>query len=107
MRVRVGSRQLQVLRLLYTHRLLTAAQVQALAFETATRRTCEICLQRLHRKGWVVRAEPLHGGAGGGRSGYVYGLSAEGADVLAALAGIPLADIPTVAGPGEPWRRAT
>ncbi len=99
MRVRVGARQLQVLRLLYTHRLLTAAQIHALAFETATRRTCEICLQRLHRKGWVVRAEPLHGGAGGGRSGYVYGLSAEGADVLAALAGIPLADIPTVAGP--------
>ncbi len=99
MRVRVGARQLQVLRLLYTHRLLTAAQVQALAFETATRRTCEICLQRLHRKGWVVRAEPLHGGAGGGRSGYVYGLSAEGADVLATLAGIPLAEIPTVAGP--------
>ena len=99
MRVRVGSRQLQVLRLLYTHRLLTAAQVRALAFETATRRTCEICLQRLHGKDWVVRAEPLHGGAGGGRSGYVYGLSAEGADVLATLAGIPLADIPTVAGP--------
>ena len=99
MRVRVGSRQLQVLRLLYTHRLLTAAQVQALAFETATRRTCEICLQRLHRKGWVARAEALHGGAGGGRSGYVYGLSAQGADVLATLAGIPLADIPTVAGP--------
>ena len=99
MRVRVGSRQLQVLRLLYTHRLLTAAQVHALAFETATRRTCEICLQRLHRKGWVVRAEPLHGGPGGGRSGYVYGLSAQGAGVLATLAGIPLADIPTVAGP--------
>ena len=76
MRVRVGSRQLQVLRLLYTHRLLTAAQVRALAFETATRRTCEICLLRLNRKDWVVRAEPLHGGAGGGRSGYVYGLSA-------------------------------
>ena len=52
MRVRVGSRQLQVLRLLYTHRLLTAAQVHALAFEMSTRRTCEICLQRLHRKGW-------------------------------------------------------
>ena len=32
---------------------------------------------------------------GGGRSGYVYGLSARGADVLA---GIPLAEIPTVAG---------
>ena len=29
----------------------------------------------------------------------MYGLSAEGADVLAMLAGIPLADIPTVAGP--------
>ena len=99
MRVRVGSRQLQVLRLLYTHRLLTAVQVRALAFETATRRTCEICLQRLHRKDWVVRAEPLHGGAGGGRSGYVYGLSAQGGDVLSTLAGIPLADIPTVAGP--------
>ena len=107
MRVRVGSRQLQVLRLLYTHRLLTAAQVRALAFETATRRTCEICLQRLHRKDWVVRAEPLHGGAGGGRSGYVYGLSAEGADVLATLAGIPLADIPTVAPVPRLWRRAT
>ena len=34
----------------------------------------------------------------GGRSGYVYGLSAEGADVLATLAGIPFADIPMVAG---------
>ena len=99
MRVRVGARQLQVLRLLYTHRLLTAMQVQALAFETVTRRTCEICLQRLHRKGWVVRAEPLHGGAGGGRSGYVYGLSVRGADVISALAGITSADIPTVAGP--------
>ena len=64
------------LRLLYTYRLLTAAQIHALAFETATRRTCEICLRRLHRKGWVVRAEALHGSAGGGRSGYVYGLSA-------------------------------
>ena len=99
MLTRIGPRQLQVLRLLYTHRLLTAVQLRALAFETATPRTCEICLQRLHRKGWVVRAEPLHGGAGGGRSGYVYGLSAEGAEALAALAGIPLADIPTVAGP--------
>ena len=96
MRVRVGSRQLQVLRLLYTHRLLTAAQIQALAFETATRRACEICLQRLHRRGWVVRAEPLHGGR---RSGYVYGLSAQGAEALATFAGILLADIPTVAGP--------
>ena len=52
MRVRVGSRQLRVLRLLFTHRLLTTAQVQALAFEAATRRACEICMQRLHRKGW-------------------------------------------------------
>ena len=99
MRLRVGARQLQVLRLLYTHRLLTSLQVQALAFETVTRRTCEICLQRLHRKGWVVRAEPLHGGAGGGRSGYVYALSTQGADVLSAVAGVPMADIPTVAGP--------
>ncbi len=99
MRVRVGARQLQVLRLLYTHRLLTTAQVHALAFETASRRTCEICLQRLHQKGWVVRAEPLHGGAGGGRRGYVYGLSDAGAEVLTVLAGIPRADIPTVAGP--------
>ncbi len=98
-RVRVGARQMQVLRLLYTHRLLTAAHIHALAFETATRRTCEICLQRLHQKGWVVRAEPLHGGPGGGRSGYVYGLSGAGAEVLTALAGIPGADIPTVAGP--------
>lgn len=97
MRVRIGTRQLQVLRLLYTHRLLTAAHIHALAFETATRRTCEICLQRLHQKGWVVRAEPLHGGPGGGRSGYVYGLSDVGADALSALAGIPRADIPTVA----------
>ena len=96
---RIGPRQLQVLRLLYTHRLLTAVQLRALAFEAATPRTCEICLQRLHQKGWVVRAEPMHGGAGGGRRGYVYGISAQGAEALAALAGIPLADIPTVAGP--------
>lgn len=99
MRVRVGARQLQVLSLLYSHRLQTTAQVHALAFETASRRTCEICLQRLHQKGWVVRAEPLHGGAGGGRRGYVYGLSEAGAEVLTVLAGISRADIPTVAGP--------
>ena len=36
---------------------------------------------------------------GGGRSEYVYVLSDVGAQVLAALAGIPRADIPTVAGP--------
>ena len=48
MRLRVGSRQLQVLRHLYTRCLLTAAQVRALAFETAKQRTCEICLQQLH-----------------------------------------------------------
>jgi len=90
---------MQVLRLLYTHRLLTAAHVHALAFESSTRRTCEICMQRLHQKGWVMRAEPLHGGPGGGRSGYVYGLSDAGAEVLTALAGIPRTDIPTVAGP--------
>ena len=47
-----------------------------------------------------MRAQPLHGGPGGGRSGYVYGLSDAGAKVLTALAGIPRADIPTVAGPG-------
>lgn len=47
----------------------------------------------------MVRAEALHGGTGAGRSGYVYGLSAQGAEALAALAGISLADIPTVAGP--------
>ena len=99
MRVRVGPRQLQVLRLLAAHRLLTTPQVQALAFETCARRTCEICLQRLHQKGWVVRAEPLHGGPGGGRSGYVYALAADGADVLSAVAGVPIADIPVVAGP--------
>ena len=98
MRVRVWSRQLQVLRLLHTHRLLTAAQVQALAFETVTRRTCEIRLQRLHRRSWVVRAEPLHDSTGGGRSGYVNGISDQGAEVLATLARIPLAGIPTVAG---------
>ena len=46
-----------------------------------------------------MRAESLHEGAKGGRSGYVYALSAQGADVLATLAGIPLADIATVTGP--------
>ena len=45
-----------------------------------------------------MRAEPLHGGPGGGRRGYVYGLSSEGAEVLATLADIPIGDIPTVAG---------
>ena len=48
----------------------------------------------------VVRlAEPMHGGPGGGRRGYVYGLADAGAKVMTALAGIPRADIPTVAGP--------
>ena len=54
MRIRVGFRQLQVLQLLYFQRLLTAAHFHALASEPATRCTCEISLQRLHQKGWVV-----------------------------------------------------
>ena len=33
--MRVGTRQLQVLRLLYIHRLLTAVHIHALDFETA------------------------------------------------------------------------
>ncbi len=98
-RVRIGTRQLQVLRLLDNHRVLTAVHIHARACETATRRTCEICLQRLHQKGWVMRAEPLHGGPGGGRRDYISGLSDAGVEVLTVLAGIPQADIPTVAGP--------
>ena len=61
MRVRVGHRQLQVLRLLAAHRLLTTPQVQALAFETCARRTCEICLQRLHQHCRVVHGAPRRG----------------------------------------------
>ena len=57
-RVRAGGLQRQVLHLLDTHRLLTAVHIHALAFETATRRNCEICVQCLHQKGWAVRAEP-------------------------------------------------
>ena len=70
-RVRVGARQLQVLRLLDTHRLLAAAHIHAVDLETATRRSFEVCLQRLHQKGWVEWAEPLHRRPGGGRRGYV------------------------------------
>lgn len=58
MRVRVGARQLQVLRLLDTHRLLTTACIHAMAFETATRRTCEICLHRLHQEDWGCWSSP-------------------------------------------------
>jgi len=63
-RVRAGGFQLRVLRLLDTHRLLTAAHINAVALETATRRNCEICIQRLHQKGSAVRAEPRTVGPG-------------------------------------------
>ena len=100
MRVRVGSRQLQgPAPALHPSAADRGAGPRPGPLRPPPAAPAEICLQRLHRKGWVVRAEPLHGGPGGGRSGYVYGLSAQGTDVLSTLAGIPLADIPTVAGP--------
>ena len=100
MRVRVGPRQLQVLRLLYTHRLLTAAQVHGpwllrLPRSAPARSACSGCIGRVGSCG----PSPYTAAPAGGRSGYVYGLSAQGAEALATLAGIPLADIPTVAGP--------
>ena len=64
-RVRVGARQLPVLRRLDTHRLLTSAHVHTRALEMATRRRCDVCLQRRHPRGSVVRAELLHGRPGG------------------------------------------
>ena len=56
-----APRQLPVLRLLHAHRLmdtpqvhahhpLAGRQVRALAFEHTSRRACEICLPRLHRR---------------------------------------------------------
>ena len=94
----IGSKQLQVLRLLHAHRMLASGQVRSLAFERASRRACEICLQRLHRRAWVVRYEPLQAGYGGGRSGYVYALSEQGAGVLQTVLGVPRDGIPFVAG---------
>ena len=88
-----APRQLQVLRLLHAHRLMDTQQVHALGFRGRARRTCRECLTTLYRRGLAVRFEPQHGGLGGGRSGFVYGLSAPGASALNQTAGIPLAEI--------------
>lgn len=77
-----APRQLQVLRLLRAHRFMDAAQVQQVVFAPVTLRSCQRCLTTLHRKGLVVRVQPARGGWGSGSSGYIYGLSEQGAEVL-------------------------
>ena len=80
--------------MLYLHRYLAVDQIATLVFATASRRACQACCTTLHRKGFVHRFELARGGLGGGRSSYVYALSAAGAQVLAQADNIPVVDIP-------------
>ena len=87
-------RQLRVLRVLRLHRYLSVDQIAALVFSTSSRRACQACCTKLHRKGYVHRFELARGGLGGGRSSYVYALAPAGAQVLAQADDIPIVDIP-------------
>ena len=88
------SQQHSVLRMLCHHRYLEVGQIAALVFPTASRRACQACCTKLHRKGFVHRFELARGGLGGGRSSYVYALAPAGAQVLAQADDIPIVDIP-------------
>ena len=94
-----APRQAQVLRLLRAHRFMDAAQVHKVIFEPVSLRSCQRCLTLLHRQGFLVRAQTSRGGLGGGSSGYVYGLSARGADILEEIDDAPRAQIPYVRDP--------
>ena len=68
--------------------------MKTLAFENSSRRACQLCLAKLHRKGLVIRFD-LHRGLidGGGRS-LIYALSLEGAEIVSELTGISVDEIP-------------
>ena len=94
-----APRQAQVLRLLRAHRFMDAAQVHRVIFHPVSLRSCQRCLTMLCHQGLLVRVQPSRGGLGGGSSGYVYGLSAQGADVLEAIDDAPRKQIPHVRDP--------
>ena len=94
-----ARRQVQVLRLLRAHRYMDAAQVHRVVYAPVSRRACQRCLTALHRQGLVVRARSASGGVGGGSRGYVYGLSAKGAELLGNIDDAPRAQIPYVRDP--------
>ena len=94
-----ARRQVQVLRLLRAHRYMDAAQVHRVVYDPVSRRACQRCLTSLHRQGLVARARSASGGVGGGSRGYVYGLSAKGAELLEHIDGAPRAQIPYVRDP--------
>ena len=68
-------------------------------YEPVSLRSCQRCLTLLYNQGLLVRVQPSRGGLGGGSSGYVYGLSAKGADVLEAIDDAPRKQIPYVKDP--------
>ena len=94
-----APRQAQVLRLLRAHRFMDAVQVHRVIYEPVSLRSCQRCLTLLYHQGLLVRVQPSRGGLGGGSSGYVYGLSAKGADVLEAIDDAPRKQIPYVKDP--------
>ena len=94
-----APRQVQVLRLLRAHRFMDVAQMHQVVFAPVSRRACQRCLTTLFTQGLVERARPAAGGLGGGSRGYVYGLSAKGAEVLAHIDDAPRAQIPYVRDP--------
>ena len=94
-----APRQAQVLRLLRAHRFMDAAQVHRVIYDPVSLRSCQRCLTMLYHQGLLVRVQPSRGGLGGGSTGYVYGLSAQGADVLEAIDDAPRKQIPHVRDP--------
>ncbi len=92
-------RQAQVLRALRAHRFMDAEQLRQVVFRKVSRRSCQRCLTLLHRRGLVVRAQPIRGGFGGGSDSYVYSLSPQGATVLVAIDDVDPAEIPQIRDP--------
>ena len=52
-------RQAQVLRALRAHRFMDAEQLRQVVFRKVSRRSCQRCLTLLHRRGLVVRTQPI------------------------------------------------
>jgi hypothetical protein len=88
-RERLAPRDLAVIDQIYTLRLMTGAQIQAVHFplcdhesDHASARARRRVLQRLVRDGLLVRLERRVGGVKGGSSGYIFGASALGQRIM-------------------------
>jgi len=61
----VGSRQLEVLRLLCAHCYMEATQFHRMIYEPLSLRSCLRCLTLLYHQGLLVQVQPSCGGLGG------------------------------------------